>query len=79
MATVRPIKITQLLFTYIIPVFPLLILWDALVSNLRTYSPEELRSMLEDLNDESYHWELGKLNVPGVLNGLPYLIGIPTR
>src|SRR6185436_4078426 len=40
---VRPLSWTQILFTYIIPILPLLIFWDGLVSQLRTYSVDELR------------------------------------
>jgi len=32
----------QILFTYVVPILPLLIFWDGLVSQLRTYSVQEL-------------------------------------
>lgn len=39
---VRPFSWFQLLFTYVVPIPPLLIFWDGLVSNLRTYHTSEL-------------------------------------
>lgn len=40
---IRPFRWSRLLWTYLIPLLPLVILFDALVSSLRTYSVQELR------------------------------------
>jgi hypothetical protein len=73
--TVRPMKISQLLFTYLIPILPLLIFWDGLVSQFRTYSTQELRHMTADLQASDYTWEIGELHARGVPFAVPYLIG----
>src|SRR5262245_54392038 len=40
---IRPFRWSRLLWTYLIPIVPIVALFDALVSCLRTYSIEELR------------------------------------
>ena len=56
MPSVRPLRLEWLFFTYVIPLIPLLILWDGLVSCLRAYSHDELRELTRDLND--FTWEI---------------------
>jgi len=63
----------------LIPVIPLFIFWDGLVSCLRCYSQDELKEMTSNLAADDYQWEIGGLDVPGVpFNGV-YAIGSPTR
>lgn len=45
----RPVSIPRLVFTYLVPVIPLLVLWDGVVSVLRCYRPEELRALTAGL------------------------------
>jgi hypothetical protein len=71
---IRPFKITRILFTYIIPIVPLFVLWDGVVSSLRTYSLNEMQEMIDELkNNTSYHWKTGRVKSgPGIIL---YLIG----
>jgi len=71
---IRPFKVGRILFTYIIPIVPLFVLWDGIVSSLRTYSVKEMQEMVQELeNKESYYWKIGKLKSgPGVVL---YLVG----
>ena len=71
---IRPFKVGRLLFTYLIPLLPLVVLWDGLVSALRTYSIAEMKTLVETLdNKERLDWEIGALKSgPGKLL---YLIG----
>jgi len=73
----RPFRWGYLVFTYLIPVLPLIILWDGIVSMLRVYSPEQMREMTADLQSPDYTWELGRLQVRGIPGGLPFIIGRP--
>jgi hypothetical protein len=41
---VRPFRWSRLLWTYLLPVMPFVVLFDGIVSRLRTYSPDELRA-----------------------------------
>jgi hypothetical protein len=72
---IRPVSWWQILFTYLLPILPLLIFWDGLVSQLRTYSVEELSEFTGDLRAPEYAWEAGLIQAPGIPFGVPYLIG----
>ena len=73
----RPFRIGRIFWTYLIPVMPLLIFWDGLVSALRTYSPAEMLEMVEAFDD--YDWEAGRVPAgegPGPAR-ITYLVGRP--
>lgn len=74
----RPVRLSRLLATFVVPAVPLAGMWDSVVSNLRTYLPAELREMVADLNADDYAWEIGQLTDT---SGPPvtYLLGFPTR
>lgn len=71
---VRPLTWKQLVFTYVIPIIPLIFAWDGAVSNVRTYTLEDLDILLEGLESEDYQWEKGRITQKA--NKL-YLLGIP--
>ncbi|MFY0672825.1 MAG: hypothetical protein JXQ87_05450 [Bacteroidia bacterium] len=71
---IKPFKLTRIFFTFLIPILPLMIWFDGVVSNLRTYSEKELEALTKELNmGDSYHWEIAKIkNGPGFIL---YLLG----
>jgi len=71
---IRPFKWGRLLFTYIIPIVPLFVMWDGVVSSLRTYSVKEMEELVDPLsNKEKFDWEIGRMKSgPGVVL---YLLG----
>jgi hypothetical protein len=71
---IRPFKIGRIIFTYLIPIVPLFVLWDGIVSSLRTYSVEEMKDLVKDLhNSETYNWQIHRVKSgPGVIL---YLLG----
>lgn len=73
---IRPFRIGRIVFTYLIPIVPLCILWDGVVSALRTYSTKEMHALVAQVNGhENYEWKIGKQKSgPGTV---PYLIGYP--
>jgi hypothetical protein len=75
--SIRPFRWSRLLYTYVLPVIPLVLLFDGLVSCLRTYQTGELDELIKDLAAPEYRWDVGEK--PGILVGLPitYLIGYP--
>jgi hypothetical protein len=79
MPFVRPFRWSYLIFTYLIPLIPISFLWDVIVSFLRIYSLEQMATMTEALQAPDYSWEIGRIQVPGVAGGLPYLIGRPIK
>jgi hypothetical protein len=73
---IKPFKFDRIIFTYLIPVFPLITLWDGVVSVLRTYTVQELKQMILELrNNTAFHWEvdIAKGNPHDIL----YLLGTP--
>jgi hypothetical protein len=77
MPLARPFRWAYLVFTYLIPLTPLIVLWDGIVSMLRIYSPEQMQKLTADLQAPDYVWEIGQIKVRGIPDGLPYLIGRP--
>lgn len=71
---IRPFNWGRLLFTYLIPIVPLFVLWDGVVSSLRTYSIDEMNELVKNVkNADKFNWEIGKLKSgPGVVL---YLLG----
>ncbi|PCJ99249.1 MAG: hypothetical protein COA42_24160 [Alteromonadaceae bacterium] len=74
---VKPLTISRLFWTYIIPVIPLVIAWDGWVSHLRTYSPEDLNELVDSIEHVDYIWEIGKKSVPVPGSAMTYLLGYP--
>jgi hypothetical protein len=72
---IRPFRWSRLLWTYLIPIIPLVLLFDGVVSCLRTYRPQELREMVEKLTSCHYQWQIGEL--AGRRAPVTYLIGYP--
>jgi hypothetical protein len=57
---IRPFRLSRLIFTYIIPVLPLCIMWDGMVSILRLYSPDMLLELTKTIPAKGYIWKAGK-------------------
>jgi hypothetical protein len=74
---IRPFRWSRLLWTYVIPIIPFVLLFDGVVSCLRTYRPQELQELTEELTGAAYQWETGEhQSAPGTLP-VTYLTGCP--
>jgi hypothetical protein len=71
---IRPSSWSRLVLTYVIPIVPLLVTWDGVVSCLRTYRPRELRALTAGL-DRGYRWDVGTYSRRG--NVVTFLVGRP--
>ena len=71
----KPRRPSRFLFTYLLPLVPVAVVWDGVVSNLRTYLPEELDEMVHDLRSPDYVWETGRLHSPDGGSPVTYLVG----
>lgn len=74
---IRPLRPWRWLWTYLLPVIPLAYAWDAFASHMRTYSPDELRGLLEGLERDGYTWEIGQTTDRVLGYRITYLIGQP--
>jgi hypothetical protein len=72
---IRPFRWSRLFWTYLIPIIPMVLLFDGVVSCLRTYRPQELREIVEKLTPCEYQWDIGELTTGKM--PVTYLIGYP--
>lgn len=73
---IRPFRLHRIVFTYLLPIVPLGVLFDGVVSCLRTYTPDELRTMAQAAGPH-YRWSIGELRTPGNPLPITYAIGLP--
>lgn len=74
MPFIRPFRWSRLFFTYLIPIIPLVTLWDGYVSILRLYTVKDMKKMVASFPND-YEWQIGKAKHGfGIVT---YLIGIP--
>ena len=69
----RPLRWQALVLTYLVPVVPLIVLWDGLVSWIRVYSVGELEQLAASTGASGYSWSAGRWRVGPVR--VTYLIG----
>ncbi len=75
---IRPFRWQRLFWTYILPVIPLAVTFDGIVSCLRTYTPQELRDMTAAIpGADTYCWEIGRKAAGIPFWKITYLIGYP--
>jgi hypothetical protein len=74
---IRPFRWSRLFWTYLVPIIPLVLLFDGVVSCLRTYRPQELREMVGKLTANAYRWEIGEHSGASGRLVITYLIGCP--
>jgi hypothetical protein len=70
----RPMTWQRLLWTYLLPVVPLVALWDGLVSVLRSYTAAEMLALAS--GNDTYQWQSGHLRSLGA-SRVVYLVGLP--
>jgi hypothetical protein len=72
---IRPFRWSRLLWTFVVPVVPFVLLFDGVVSCLRAYRQQELRAMAGKLAANEYVWEIGEHSSGRM--PITYLIGYP--
>ena len=74
---IRPFRLSRLFWTCAVPIIPLVLLLDGIVSCLRTYRPSELRDMIEKISAAEYRWQIGEHSGGFAWPPVTYLIGYP--
>jgi hypothetical protein len=77
MPLVRPLRPSWLFFTYAVPLVPLLVIFDGIVSCLRVYSPDELRELTRGLGGDDWKWEIGQVRLGNAPAHATWLVGRP--
>lgn len=75
----RPFRFDRLFFTYAVPLLPLAIAFDGLVSCYRSYSADQLRELVEGLGGDGYRFEVGETRLSRYPLTMTWLLGWPER
>lgn len=69
----------RLLFTYVLPLAPLLFAWDGAVSVLRSYTSSEMSGLTATAGGPGYEWEVGRFETAGPFGPMPtlFVLGRP--
>src|SRR5258708_4154495 len=73
----RPFLWRRLFWTYLLPLVPLTCFCDGIVSQLRSYTPDELKRLYN--GSDPMRWEVGRVPIAKGRGRLTYLIGIPAN
>jgi hypothetical protein len=73
----RPRRPVWWICTWVLPIIPFTVAWDGFVSHLRSYTPSEILTMIRDLSDETYRWDMGRIPAPRGGIEISYVIGTP--
>ncbi len=73
----KPLRLSQLLLTYVIPIVPLCFAWDGQASYARMYSMDDVDELLSSLDKSDYSWEKGVGQKKDGKSIGTYLIGKP--
>ena len=76
---VRPLSFAQLFFTYIIPIIPIVYAWDGQASLMRTYTFEDIESIIRELDNKNYSWEISDARKSNGKKVGYYVFGYPTK
>ena len=66
----KEFRFARLVWTYLLPVIPFVLLFDGVLSCLRAYTPDELSEMASRACAEKYAWDIGESG------GVTYLVGL---
>ena len=73
---IRPFSVGRIFFTYILPLVPLFVILDGILSALRTYTVPEMQELVSRVNgNENYDWQIGKVKSGPAT--ILYLVGTP--
>lgn len=74
----QPRPLARLVWRWLVPIVPLVLFFDGIVSCLRAYSPRELRELTGGIAESGYRWEIGCLKRSFLRLPITYLVGYPS-
>lgn len=73
---IRPFSVGRIIFTYLVPLVPLFVMLDGILSALRTYTVPEMEELVSRVKGkEHYSWKIGKVKSGPAT--ILHLIGTP--
>jgi len=74
----RPFRPIWLVLTYLIPVIPIFVMWDGLVSCLRVYTREEITELAAEADPEGrFDWEFSDVPISHAPIPMAAFVGLP--
>ena len=74
----KPFRWSRIFWTYVCPLIPFVVMFDGIVSCLRTYTPQELKTLVKDIpGSENFEWDIDIIKHGRLPVGVGYLIGLP--
>jgi hypothetical protein len=77
MPFVKPRRVSNFVFTYLVPLVPLFLMWDGVASCLRSYSTDELEALVAPLRSRSYTFRVERHRVPWTPLSVTCVVGLP--
>jgi len=74
---VRPLSFSQILFTYLIPIIPIVYAWDGQASLMRTYTFKDIEQLLGNKDKPDYKWKIGDAKKANGKKAGYYIMGYP--
>jgi hypothetical protein len=74
---IRPLTFSQLFFTFVVPIIPLVYAWDGQASIMRTYTFEDIHRLLEASESNEYNWVVSDAKNAKGRNAGYYIMGYP--
>jgi hypothetical protein len=74
----QPRPFARLVWRWLVPIVPLVLFFDGIISCLRAYSPRELRELTGGIAECGYRWEIGCMKRSFLRLPITYLVGYPT-
>jgi len=75
----RPFRASLFLWTYVIPVLPVVMWLDGIASCLRAYTLSELQQLCAFGESQQYCWKAGILRIAGLPVAITYMLGYPAE
>lgn len=73
---VKPFRLERLLFTYLLPILPLVTFIDGFLALFKLYAPKDLDELTASIDQKDYTWRSGKMD-NGRGGKIIYLLGYP--
>ncbi|MFC1935151.1 hypothetical protein ACFLX9_00020 [Chloroflexota bacterium] len=73
---VRPFRWSRIFWTYLLPIVPLYMTWDAFISEVHLHSVQDLQELVTSLPSNDYMWQVGSEKFP---RSITYVLGYPQR
>lgn len=75
---VQPFRFTRLIYTYLIPILPIVTMMDGFLALFKLYNPNDLDELVSTIPEKNYTWKSGKAD-NGRGGKIIYLMGYPEK